>query len=222
MLLEALKCLQTIPNFMHPNPIQNHPPINPQHIPYTNPAIKMLSWNCGTLNTALPGLQLLSNKPTPPSIIAIQETKLTASKSTKYLHRLFPQYKMIFNNTTAITQTRRTQGQPYTNPRGGLLTLIHQQYAFPGNTTKISLTTNISPYLQIIKITNHPLTTYFLIHLYMPTHREDTILIPIIQTTIFNHIHNNPLSNIIMLGDFNRDIAIIGRQHGTTKIAPTQ
>jgi hypothetical protein len=56
----------------------------------------------------------------------------------------------------------------------------------------------------------------------MPTHIEDIILIPIIQTTIFNQIHNNPLSNIIMLGDFNRDIALIDRQHNTTKTAPTQ
>jgi hypothetical protein len=128
---------------------------------------------------------------------------------------------MIFNNTTTITQTCRVQGQPYINPRGGLLILIHQNYAFPGNITKIPLTTNISPYLQIIKILNHPLSTYFLIHLYMPTHIEDITLIPIIQTTIFNHIHNNPLSNIIMFGDFNRDIALIGRQHGTTRTTPT-
>jgi hypothetical protein len=56
----------------------------------------------------------------------------------------------------------------------------------------------------------------------MPTHIEDINLIPIIQTTIFNHIHNNPLNNIIMLGDFNRDIALIGRQHNDTKTAPTQ
>jgi hypothetical protein len=202
----------------HTKPPTHKPPIHP----YTNLATKMLSWNCGILNTALPGLQSLTNKPIPPSIIAIQETKLTASKSTKYLQRLFSQYKMIFNNTTTITQTRRIQGQPYTNPRGGLLTLIHQHYAFPGNITKIPVTTNIFPYLQIIKITNHPLSTYFLIHLYMPTHIEDIILIPIIQATIFNHIHNNPLSNIIMFGDFNRDIALIGRQHGTTRIAPTQ
>jgi hypothetical protein len=66
------------------------------------------------------------------------------------------------------------------------------------------------------------ISTYFLIHLYMPTHIEDIILIPIIQTTIFNHIHNNPQSNIIMLGDFNRDIALIGRQHSTTRTSPIQ
>jgi hypothetical protein len=222
MTLEALKCLQPIPNFMHPNPIQNHLPINPQHTPYTNLATKLLIWNCGTLNTALPGLQTLTNKPTPPAIIAIQETKLTTSKSTKYLQRIFPQYKMIFNNTNTPTQNRRIYGQQNNNPRGGLLILIHQQYAFPGNITKIPTTINVSPYLQIIKITNHPLTTFFLIHLYMLTHIEDTPLIFIIQTTIFNHIHNNPLNNVILCGDFNRDIALIGKQHGTTITDLTQ
>jgi hypothetical protein len=116
----------------------------------------MISWNCGTLNTALPGLQSITNTPNLPSIIAMQETKLIASKFTKYLQRIFPQYKMIFNNTTATTQTRRIQGQPYNNPRGGLLTLIHQQLAFPGNITKIPTTANISPYLQLIKLTNPP------------------------------------------------------------------
>jgi exonuclease III len=221
MAIEALKCLQPIPNFTQPNPIQNHLPIIPQNTPHTNRATQILTWNCGTLNTALPGLQVLTNTPTPPSIIAIQETKLTASKSTKYMHRLFPQYKMIFNNTTATTQTRRTQGQSYNNPKGGLLTLIHQKHAFPGNITKIPTTANISPYLQIIKLTNLPLSTYFLINLYMPTHNDDINLIPIIQTTIFNHVHNNSLSNIILLGDFNRDIALIGKQNGTTNSAPT-
>jgi hypothetical protein len=129
---------------------------------------------------------------------------------------------MIFNNTATKTQPRRIQGQPYNNPRGGLLTLIHQEYTFPGNITKIPTTEDITPYLQIIKITNQPLTSYFLIHLYMPTHIEDITHIPIIQTTIFNLIYNNPQSNIILLGDFNRDIALIGRQNGTTITAPTQ
>jgi hypothetical protein len=129
---------------------------------------------------------------------------------------------MNFNNTTTTTQIRQIQGQPYNNPRGGLLTLVHQPYTFPGNITKIPTSANITPYLQIIKITNHPLSTYFLIHLYMPTHIDDITLISTIQTTIFNHVHNNPLSNIILLGDFYRDIALIGKQHGTTKTAPNR
>jgi hypothetical protein len=56
----------------------------------------------------------------------------------------------------------------------------------------------------------------------MPTYIDDITHIPTIQTTIFNHIHNNPQSDIILLGDFNRDIALIGRHNGTTNIAPTQ
>jgi hypothetical protein len=78
MTKEALKCLHPIPNFTLPNPIQNHPILNPRNTPHTIPATNILTWNCGTLNTALPGLQSLINKPTPPHIIAIQETKLTA------------------------------------------------------------------------------------------------------------------------------------------------
>jgi hypothetical protein len=52
MAIETLKCLQIIPNFTQLNPIQNHPPINPQNTPHTNPATQMLSWNCGTYNMA--------------------------------------------------------------------------------------------------------------------------------------------------------------------------
>jgi hypothetical protein len=222
LALETLKCLHPLPNFTIPNPIHDHPILQARNTPYTNPPTNILSWNCGALNTALPGLQALIDKPTPPSIIAIQETKLTASKSTKYLKRLFPQYKMIFNNTATKTQPRRIQGQPYNNPKGGLLTLIHQEYAFPGNITKIPTTEDIFPYLQIIKIANQSLSIYFLIHLYMPIHIDDITYIPTIQTTIFNHIHNNPRSNIILFGDFNRDIALIGRQNGATNTAPTQ
>ena len=56
----------------------------------------------------------------------------------------------------------------------------------------------------------------------MPTHIEDITLISIIVTTIFNHIHNNLLSNVILCKDFNKDIALIGKQHGTTKIDSIQ
>jgi hypothetical protein len=37
--------------------------------------------------------------------------------------------------------------------------------------------------------------------MYMPTHTDDITLIPTIQTTIFNQIHNNPQCNIILVGD---------------------
>jgi hypothetical protein len=83
LVLETLKCLHPLPNFTIPNPIQDHPILHAHNTPYINPATSMLSWNCDALNTALPALKALINKPTPPSLIAIQETKLTASKSTR-------------------------------------------------------------------------------------------------------------------------------------------
>jgi len=45
---------------------------------------------------------------------------------------------------------------PYTPVRGGLLTLINNKHAYPGNISKITTPTKISPYLQIIKIKTHP------------------------------------------------------------------
>jgi hypothetical protein len=116
MTIEALKCLHSIPNFTIPNPIQTHSTLNPRNTPHTNPATNILTWNCGTLNTALPGLQSLINNPTPPYIIAIQETKLIASKSTKYLQKLFPLYKMIFNNTTKKPKTTALKDNHTTTP----------------------------------------------------------------------------------------------------------
>jgi hypothetical protein len=147
---------------------------------------------------------------------------LTASKSTKYLQRLFSTYKKIFNNTSTQTKRNRIFGQPYHNPRGGLLTLIHQNYTFPGNTSKISTSIDIFSYLQIIKIANHPLPTHYLLRIYMPTHIEDTPQIETIQNTIFNHIHNNANSTNILMGDFNRDIALIGKHNGNIQTNPIQ
>jgi hypothetical protein len=147
LALEALKCLHSLPNFTTPNPTQNHPILQAHNTPYTNPATNILSWNCGALNTAIPGLQALINKPTPPSIIAIQDTKLTASKSTKYLQRLFPQYKMIFNNTATKTQPRRIQGQPYskrwtTNFNTSRIHIPKQYHQNPYYRRNISIPTN--------------------------------------------------------------------------------
>jgi hypothetical protein len=56
LAVEALKCLHSLPNFTTPNPMQNHPILQTHNTPYTNPATNILSWNCGALNTALPGL----------------------------------------------------------------------------------------------------------------------------------------------------------------------
>ena len=72
---------------------------------------------------------------------------------------------------------------------------------------------NISPYLQIIHVKNHPLQPWLIIHLYMPFHIEDTRLIPVIQQTIRIQIDAYPNHTYILCGDFNRDIVLIGRQN---------
>ena len=105
------------------------------------------------------------------------------------------------------------QRMPYTPARGGLLTLINQKYAYPGNITKIPTPAEISPYLQIIEINNQPLQPWLIIHMYMPSHEEDIRSIPIIQQNITQQITNHPNHIHILCGDFNRDIALIGRQN---------
>ena len=111
---------------------------------------------------------------------------------------------------------------PYTPGRGGLLTLIHNKYAFPGNVVKIPTPANISPYLQIIKINNQPLIPWLIIHMYMPTHLEDTHLIPALKTTITNQINAHPNHMHILCGDFNRDIALTGRQNNYNNTPPQE
>jgi hypothetical protein len=56
----------------------------------------------------------------------------------------------------------------------------------------------------------------------MPTYIEDIPHIQIIPNTIFNHIHNNPNSRHILMKDFNKDIALIGRHNGNMRTNPTQ
>ena len=211
-ITETLKCFETIPAYTHP-PINNYTPPNPQ-IPFTSQQnTTFISWNVATLNTALPNIKnLLNNYNTPPTIISLQETKITTTKSTKYIENLFPNHKLIFNNThlsTNLIHQRRTH-----IPRGGLLTLVHKNYAFPGNLTKIPTPHNISPYLQIIQINNQPLQSWLLLHLYMPTNEDDIRLIPELQTNITSNIQKYPNHIHILYGDFNRDIAFIGRKKG--------
>jgi hypothetical protein len=52
----------------------------------------------------------------------------------------------------------------------------------------------------------------------MPSHHEDIALIPTIQQTIRTQINTYSNHTLILCGDFNRDIALIGRQneHNTT------
>jgi hypothetical protein len=87
--------------------------------------------------------------------------------------------------------------------RGGLLIFIHNKYVFPGNITKITTPANISPYLQIIKINNHPLLPWLIIHMHMSTHSEDTHLILFLKTAITNQITAHPNYMHILCEDFN-------------------
>jgi hypothetical protein len=111
---------------------------------------------------------------------------------------------------------------PYTSGRGGMLTLINNKYAFPGNITKIPTPASISPYLQIIRINNQPLKPWLIIHMYMPTHTEDLHLIPNIKTTITDQITIHPYHIYTLCGYFNRDIALIDRQNDSSNTPPQE
>ena len=107
-------------------------------------------------------------------------------------------------------------------PRKRRLTHIYpQKNAFPRNITKIPTPVNISQYLQIIKINNHPLLPWLILHIYMPTHLEDTYLIPHLQNKITHKITIHPNHIYTLCGDFNRNIALRGRQNHNINTPPT-
>ena len=220
LLIETLKCNDPLPEYLHPPPPPIATTLHPQENHTTNHNTHIITWNASSLNTALPNLhQLISNTPNKPAIITIQETKLTATKSTKYNQNQFPQYKLIFNNTHALTRCMQ-QRMAYTPTRGGLLTLINKEYTYPGNVSKIPTPAAISPYLQIIEIHNQPLQPWLIIHLYMPSHEEDIGSIPLIKQNITQQSINHPNHIHILCGDFNKDIALIGRQNGYDMTPP--
>ena len=222
LITESLRCLENINEYSHPPPLPTIPTPTLRTTTNTNHETNIITWNASSLNTSLPSLQSLTNNSLGnTAIINIQETKLTATKSTKYIQNLFPEYKLIFNNTHALTRCVQ-QRMPYTPGRGGLLTLIHNKYAFPGNITKIPTPANISPYLQIIKINNHPLLPWLIIHMYMPSHLEDIHLIQYIKIAITNQINAHPNHIHILCGDFNRDIALTGRQNYNNNTPPQE
>ena len=145
LISESLRCLENITEYAHPPPLPDIPTQTPTINITRNHETNITTWNTSSLNTTLPNLQrLINNSLINTSIINIQETKLTATKSTKYIQNLFPEYKLIFNNTHALTRCIQ-QRMPYNPGRGGLLTFIHNKYAFPGNVNKIPTPTNISP-----------------------------------------------------------------------------
>jgi hypothetical protein len=135
---------------------------------------------------------------------------------------MFSQYKLLFNNTNTTTRYNHQLGVPYIPSRGGLLTFIHNKYAYPNNITKIPTNPAFSPYLQIIKIQNSPLNSILLLHLYMPSHHNDLHLIPSIMQTITQQIIHHPNVHIILCGDFNRDIALIGHTEDLITYPPQQ
>ena len=81
-------------------------------------------------------------------------------------------------------------------------------------------TAEISPYLQIIHIQNIPLQSWLILHMYMPSHLDDIQYIPKIQQQITQQIIAHPNHSFILCGDFNRNIALIGRQNETNTTPP--
>ena len=171
LISEALRCFEPLIDYCHPPPLLNIPTQATKINTNTNHETHIITWNASSLNTTLPNLQsLITYMQTNTTIIIIQETKLAATKSTNYIQNLFPRYKLIFNNTHALTRCIH-QRMPYTPGRGGLLTLIHNKYAFLGNITKIPTPANISSYLQIIQKKQPILTTMDTHpHVYAHTH----------------------------------------------------
>jgi exonuclease III len=217
LITEALRCHESLLEYSRPPPILITPITVPRQQLTLDHQTQIVTWNVASLSTALPNIyELITSFANPPAILVLQETKLTVNKSIKYIQNLFPSYKLLFNNTNTATRCMIRRGIPYTPTRGGLLTLIYKTYSYPTNLTKIPTPPHISPYLQIIRILNHPLQPWLLINMYMPSHLEDLPLFPNIETTIIQQIAHHPNHTTILCGDFNRDIAIIGRSHGDT------
>ena len=216
ILLELSKCTQTIHGYHPTHDTTHHTPSITTNIDtedhQTSP-LKIITWNTGCISSSLPGIQELArtiNK--DPHIILIQETKLQKLKSTTYIDKKFPNYKIIYNNSNiTIPNQSRYSGE---NPaRGGTLTMIPHTIYTNENIVKIPTPSKISPYLQIIIITNKPITPILLINMYMPTHPQDLHLILEIQDQIQKLVQNHPTHHIILGGDFNRDILLKGRSH---------
>jgi hypothetical protein len=146
--MQALRCQDPITAYHHPSPSPNPAPHDIRAHPHTNFTTQIITWNVASFTTSLPNLHdLIKQSNGEPAIIAFQETKITTTKSTKYIQNLFPTYKLIFNNTNTPTKCLNRRGIPFTPSRGSLLMLIHKTYAYPGNIHKIPTPTSISPYL---------------------------------------------------------------------------
>jgi exonuclease III len=222
---ELIKCTQQVRGYTpntNPN-TTNH--IQTNTTSEANPqatTLRIITWNTGCISSSLPGIQELTRTlHTDPHIILIQETKLHKLKSTTYIDRKFQNYKIIYNNSNNETQTQNRYSGP-TQARGGILAMIPKNIYTNENITKIPTPSPISPYLQIIVINNKPLTPITIINMYMPTHPQDSHLISEIQNQIQLLTTQHPNHQIILAGDFNRDILLKGRTSNGTHLPPNQ
>jgi exonuclease III len=224
IIQELTKCTQKI-NEYHPATTTTHNYDTPQnHTRPNNPptqTLKIITWNTGCINSSLPGIQELTRTLHPNlHIILIQETKIPKTKSTSYIDRLLPNYKIIYNNSNNTTQKRNR----YTGPnqaRGAILAMIPISIYTNDNIIKIPTSSTISSYLQAIMINNKPITPIIVLNMYMPSHLEDAHLIPEIQNQIHNIILQHPNHTTILAGDFNRDILLQGRTNQDLTTPPT-
>jgi hypothetical protein len=95
---------------------------------------------------------------------------------------------------------------------------IHKAYASLGNIAKIPTPAPISPYLQNIRITNHPLQPWIILNLYMPSHEEDLHLIPDILDTITQTITQHPNHTIILITPLSYVVTLIVTLHSLVDI----
>jgi hypothetical protein len=82
----------------------------------------------------------------------------------------FPSYKIIYNNTS---DTLTCMMPLHTIRPNKARTNHYDTTAFSRNITKITTPLEVTLYLQIITIANKSLTSIVIIHLYMPTHKEN-------------------------------------------------
>jgi hypothetical protein len=101
LIREALNCTQPLIGYIQQPQTTIPLPQRTNNNNYTSNATYFITWNVSSLNTSLPCLQSLIDHHMP-TIITLQETKLTSKKSPKHLQRTFLQYKLIFINQQQI------------------------------------------------------------------------------------------------------------------------
>jgi hypothetical protein len=140
----------------------------------------------------------------------------------KYIDKQIPSFKIICNDILdAFTCIRQPYIQ-YTPTRGGPSIMNHTSLIFSRTITKITIPIELTPYLQITTIANKPLNPMIIIriYVYMTTHEEDIHIIPHIHHTFKQILTTHSTYFPILIGDFNRDIFLIGyhNQHSITQL----